>query len=139
MRCRELRVFKHLVRRCGFQPHLPETHVATWRSLLQKTQFLTERSIHQVNSDATVEEWDDGRSISVIRMMDHPVGNPVDTPAPMYARLKNAPIRLGNPMPKLGSDTREVLLEIGYSDEQINEWISEGVVKEQLHDKYLPS
>ena len=36
LRCRELRVFKHLVRRYGFQPHLPGTHVATWRSLLQK-------------------------------------------------------------------------------------------------------
>ena len=95
--------------------------------------------LHQVNSDVSVEEWDDGRSISVIRMMDHPIGNPVDTPAPMYARLKNAPIRMGNPMPKLGSNTREVLLEIGYSDEQIDQWISEGVVKEQLHDKYLPS
>ena len=95
--------------------------------------------LHQVNSDASVNEWDDGRSISVIRMMDHPIGNPVDTPAPLYARLKNASIRLGNPMPKLGGDTREVLKEIGYSDEQIDEWISEGVVKEQLHDKYLPS
>lgn len=41
-------------------------------------------------------------------------------------------------MPKLGSDTRKVLSEIGYSEEQIDEWISEGVVKEQLHDKYLP-
>ena len=95
--------------------------------------------LHQVNSDASIDQWDDGRSISVIRMMDHPIGNPVDTPAPMYARLKNASIRLGNPMPKIGSDTREVLLEIGYSDEQIDEWISEDVVKEQLHDKYLPS
>ena len=94
--------------------------------------------LHKVNSDASVSEWDDGRSISVIRMMDHPIGNPVDTPAPVYARLKNTSIRMGNPMPKLGSDTREVLSEIGYSEEQIDEWISEGVVKEQLHDKYLP-
>ena len=95
--------------------------------------------LHQVNSDAPVDAWDDGRSISVIRMMDHPIGNPVDTPAPMYAHLNNSSIRLGHPMPKIGSDTREVLSEIGYSDEQIDEWISEGVVKEQLHDKYLPS
>ena len=32
--------------------------------------------LHQVNTDASVDEWDDGRSISVIRMMDHPIGNP---------------------------------------------------------------
>ncbi|MDE0299686.1 MAG: CoA transferase [Candidatus Poribacteria bacterium] len=94
--------------------------------------------LHQVNSDSSASEWDDGRSISVIRMMDHPIGNPVDTPAPLYARLKNASIRIGNPIPKLGSDTREVLKEIGYPDEQIEEWISEGVIKDQLHDKYLP-
>ena len=73
--------------------------------------------LHQVNSDASVNEWDDSHSISVIRMMDHPIGDPVDTPAPVYARLKNSSIRLGNPMPKLGSDTKEVLSEIGYSDE----------------------
>ena len=95
--------------------------------------------LHQVNTDASVDEWDDGRSISVIRMMDHPIGNPVDTPSPMYARLKNASIRLGRPMPKIGSDTRQVLLEMGYSDDQIDEWISKSVVKEQLHEKYLPS
>lgn len=41
-------------------------------------------------------------------------------------------------MPKLGSDTREVLKEIGCPDEQIDEWVSEGVVKDQLHDKYFP-
>lgn len=95
--------------------------------------------LHRVNAGASVDQWDDGRSISVIRMMDHPIGNPVDTPAPMYAHLKNSPIRLGHPMPKIGSDTREVLLEIGYSGEQIDAWISEGIVREQLHDKYLPS
>ena len=95
--------------------------------------------LHQVNTDASVDEWDDGRSISIIRMMDHPIGNPVDTPSPMYARLKNASIRLGRPMPKIGSDTRKVLLEMGYSEEQIDEWISKSVVREQLHEKYLPS
>ena len=31
--------------RCGWKPHLQGTHVATWRSLLQKTQLLTVRSI----------------------------------------------------------------------------------------------
>ncbi len=31
--------------RCGWKPHLPGTYVATWRSLLQKTQLLTARSI----------------------------------------------------------------------------------------------
>lgn len=94
--------------------------------------------LHKVNSDASVNEWDDGRSISVIRMIDHPIGDPVDTPAPLYARLKNASIRLGNPMPKLGSDTREVLKEIDYPHEQIDERVSKSVVKDQLHDKYFP-
>lgn len=120
-----------------------------WIKIFQETDLgchrvdcledIRDAHLHQVHSDASVNEWDDGRSISVIRMMDHPIGNPVDTPAPVYARLKNASIRLGNPMPKLGSDTREILSEIGYSNEQIDEWISEGVVKEKLLDRYLPS
>ena len=28
--------------------------------------------LHKVDSDASVNKWDDGRSISVIRMIDHP-------------------------------------------------------------------
>ena len=82
--------------------------------------------------------WDDGATISVIRMLDHPVGSPADTPAPTYARLANSSLRLTTPMPKVGSDTRAILREYGHDDAQIDTWIAAGLVQEQLHDAYLP-
>ena len=93
---------------------------------------------HEVTIDA-LDQWDDGRSISIIRMMDGPVGSPADTPSPTYARFKHTALKLGAPMPQLGVDTREILLELGYSNEQIDEWVSRGVVKEKFHEAYLPS
>jgi len=91
-----------------------------------------------VTTDA-LDQWDDGRSISIIRMMDGPVGSPADTPSPTYARFKHTSLKLGAPTPQLGADTREILLELGYSNEQIDEWVSRGVVKEKFHEAYLPS
>ena len=82
--------------------------------------------------------WDNGAAISVIRMLDHPVGSPADTPAPTYARLANSSLRLCTPMPKVGSDTRAILREYGHDDAQIDTWIAAGLVQEQLHDAYLP-
>ena len=94
---------------------------------------------HRVSAGASLDEWDDGRSISISRMMDHPVGSPVDNVSPAYARFENAEIRLANPMPKLGTDTRDVLLDLGYSEQLIEQWVSEGIVKEGFHEAYLPS
>lgn len=83
-------------------------------------------------------EWTEGPSISVIRLLDHPVGSPADTPAPTYARFANSRLRIGAPMPKVGSDTRAILRELGHDDAQIDRWIAAGVAAEQLHDSYLP-
>ena len=41
-------------------------------------------------------------------------------------------------MRKLGSDTRAVLGEMGRSKQQINDLLASGVIKDQLHDAYLP-
>lgn len=95
--------------------------------------------LHAVRADASVDQWNDGRSISISRMMDHPVGSPVDNVSPAYAHFENAEIRLASPMPKLGAHTREVLLGLGYSAQQIDAWESKGVAKESFHEAYLPS
>ena len=52
--------------------------------------------------------------------------------------MKRAPIQLLAPNPKQGVHTREILLELGYTDAQITAWLADGVIKEQLHDEYLP-
>ena len=89
-------------------------------------------------SDAERASWNGGESTSVIRLLDHPVGSPVDNPAPTYARFAGPSPRLANPMPKIGSHTRAILRELGHDDAQIDRWIADGVAAEQIHDAYLP-
>ena len=88
---------------------------------------------------AHLDAWDRGRSIAVIRVIDHPVGSPADNPAPTYARLRHAPLKVGTPTPKLGGDTRDVLRESGHSDQEIDDLVAAGIAAEQLHEAYLPA
>lgn len=94
--------------------------------------------MHAGTTEQLQASWDDGRSISWVRFEDHPAGGAVELAPPAYVRLKNAPIQLLAPNPKQGSHTREILLEMGYGSEMIDEWVADGVVKEQLHEEYLP-
>ena len=88
-------------------------------------------------TDAERASWSEAESISVIRLLDHPAGSPVDNPAPTYARFAGTSLRLANPMPKIGAHTRAILRELGHDDARIDRWIAEGVAAEQLHDAYL--
>jgi crotonobetainyl-CoA:carnitine CoA-transferase CaiB-like acyl-CoA transferase len=97
------------------------------------------RYLHSVENNALASQWDDGRSISIARMMDHPVGSPVDNVSPGYAHFENTEIRLTVPMPKLGTHTREVLLELGYSGHEIDQMESNRIVQASFHEAYLPS
>ena len=93
--------------------------------------------LHEVCDD-DLDAWDDGRSISIVRFTDHPVGSAVDLAPPAYVRLKNAPIQLLYACPKQGAHTKEILGELGYDDDDIDDLIARGVAKEQLHKYYLP-
>ena len=94
--------------------------------------------LHEMTADNLTRNWDDGRSISAIRIADHPAGSPVDTVAPAYARFRNTSLRLCRPMPYLGSDSRAILLEAGYPETRIDELLASGVVKQRFHRDYLP-
>ena len=93
--------------------------------------------VHEITAD-TLDAWDDGRSISIARFIDHPVGSAVDLAPPAFVRLKNAPVTLAYACPKQGANTREILSEVGYNDDQIKSMISTGVAKDQLTENYLP-
>ena len=94
--------------------------------------------LHEMTAGNLTRNWDDGRSISAIRIADHPAGSPVDTVAPAYARFRNTALRLCRPMPYLGSDSRAILLEAGYPETRIDELLASGVVKQRFHRDYLP-
>ena len=98
---------------------------------------IREMFLHEVCDDL-LDAWDDGRSISIVRFTDHPVGSAVDLAPPAYVRLKHAPVQLLYACPKQGAHTREVLGELGYDDDYVDDLIARGVAKEQLHEYYLP-
>ena len=58
--------------------------------------------------------------------------------APTYARFQRTALTLLDPAPKLGTHTVDVLNELGYTDEEIAQWIEDGVVKVTMDDNYLP-
>ena len=93
--------------------------------------------LHEV-CDENLDAWDDGRSISIVRFTDHPVGSAVDLAPPAYVRLKNAPVQLLYACPKQGAHTKEILGELGYDSDYVDDLIAKGVAKEQLHEYYLP-
>ena len=72
-----------------------------------------------------VQEWDDERGA-------------IQTLAPGYARISGCPLRVPHPAPKPGAQTRNVLLEHGFEQGEIDRMISDGTAAEQLCDAYLP-
>lgn len=93
---------------------------------------------HDGTSEELQSTWNDGRTLSWIRYSDHPAGSAVELSAPAYVRLQNSTIRLLTPTPKQGSHTREILAELGFSEESVSQFLREEIIKEQLHETYLP-
>ena len=94
--------------------------------------------LHEMTAGNLTRHWDDGRSISAVRVADHPVGSPVDVVAPAYARFRNTSLRLCRPMPYMGSDSRAILLDAGYPETRVDELLAGGAVKQRFHRDYLP-
>ena len=72
-------------------------------------------------------------------MADHPAGSAVDLCPPAYARFRGTALKLGQPAQALGTHSREILREIGFDDEEIDDVVALGVVKERTHEAYLPT
>ena len=129
------------------ETEIAQRDVAHWVKLLNDSGLAAHRVdsledirkmyLHEVSED-DLDAWDDGRSISIVRFVDHPVGRAVDLAPPAYARLKNAPIQLLYACPKQGAHTREILGELGYDDASIEALIADGAAADHLHEHYLP-
>ena len=94
--------------------------------------------LHEMTAGNLTRNWDDGRSISAVRVADHAAGSPVDVVAPAYARFRNTALRLGRPMPYMGSDSRAILRDAGYPETRIDELLAGGAVRQRFHRDYLP-
>ena len=125
-----------------------ERPVAHWVVALQAAGFGCHRvdrieeirragTVHEVTSDDRSGGLDDG-AVSIARVTDHPSGTAVDVPAPTFARFRRAALQLATPCPKIGSNSREILVELGHSNDEVDRWVASGVVREQFRDEYIP-
>jgi crotonobetainyl-CoA:carnitine CoA-transferase CaiB-like acyl-CoA transferase len=72
------------------------------------------------------------------RVANHPSGFVVDDVAPTGIRPQQMLIKSPSPTPKFGAHTRELLAELGYSEDEIEALIYNGVAAESWSDQYLP-
>jgi len=119
--------------------------VRFWQSALDGTSstVMPLGSLHQTRDEScTVESAGpvdlNKETFRVIRHDRHPMGRWCDLVAPNAVRPRNARITIPNPMPKYGSHTREILQELGYSADEINNLIAEQVAGESWSRHYLP-
>lgn len=77
-------------------------------------------------------------SVAFIRYANHPCGYAVNLIAPNAIRTKHASITLPGPMPKYGTHTREILLKLGQSPDDIELLIDKGIVATEWSKRYLP-
>ena len=120
-------------------------NLAHWANLLQgidagfaplaTLQALREDNL-QVESEGSPDLCD--RTYSFVRHDQHPSGRSVDIVAPNAIRPRSTRITIPFPARKYGSDSRTLLAELGYSAEEIDDLIHQGVVAERWSDDYLP-
>ena len=79
------------------------------------------------------------QTFSFIRDADHPSGHSVDLVAPNAVRPLHSSIRIPDPAPKHGVHSKEILSELGWSDEDIKVLIEHGVVGCSWSKQYLPN
>jgi len=80
----------------------------------------------------------DGSTMQWIRQEDHPVGEPVEMYSPCSIRPWHASVLNPCVQPQHGFQTRELLTEMGYSRDQIDQLVADRVVAEQWSSKYVP-
>ena len=116
-----------------------------WQSALDGTSstVMPLGSLHQTRDESRTAESTGAIALKeetfrVIRHDQHPMGRWCDLVAPNAVRPRKAKIQIPNPMPKYGAHTREILEELGYSTDEINNLIAEQVAGESWSRHFLP-
>lgn len=79
-----------------------------------------------------------GGTYQFTRYEQHPSGHRVDLVAPAAIRPKYAELTIPAPAEKYGKDTRQILAQLGFSDQEIQNMLNAGVVSESWGEQYLP-
>ncbi|MBS7664307.1 CoA transferase [Pseudomonas lalucatii] len=79
------------------------------------------------------------KTVAFIAYPEHPCGHRVELIAPNAIRPRQARLRLPEAMAKYGAHTREVLVRLGCTAEQVEGLLARGVAAEHWSARYLPS
>jgi len=122
-----------------------QENLAHWASLLQgidagfaplaTLQTLREQNL-QIETDGLPDLTDS--TYCFVRHDQHPSGRFIDIVAPNAIRPQSSCITIPFPTRKYGSDSRALLAELGYSSDDIEILIAQGVVSESWSEDYLP-
>ncbi|WP_116473941.1 CoA transferase [Zobellella maritima] len=120
----------------------PQAH---WQQLLGEAdigcQPLATMSRWRERSLMTKEggiDLDGPASVAFIRHTDHPCGRTVDLIAPNAIRPRYGRVSLPAPMRKYGSDTCDILTQLGLSEDEIAALLASGVAATSWSQHYLP-
>ena len=93
-----------------------------------------ENTVHE----STVGDMTGDSTFLFLREENHPSGYNVVLNAPNAIRFKQSSVVVPYHAPKCGAHTREILKEIGFEDEQINQLESHRIVSSSWSEQYLP-
>lgn len=68
------------------------------------------------------------KAARLVEEVVHPTAGPITQLGPVI-RLSETPGQITSPAPLLGQHTRELLAELGYRPDQVENWIGEGIVR----------
>jgi crotonobetainyl-CoA:carnitine CoA-transferase CaiB-like acyl-CoA transferase len=79
-----------------------------------------------------------GGTYQFTRYDNHPSGHRIDIISPCSVRPKYSNLTVTPPAEKYGRETKEILVELEFSDEEISQMLDLGVVSESWGEQYLP-
>ena len=92
----------------------------------------------QYSSKNEIDAHGAGGTFQFTRFDDHPSGHRIDIASPCSVRPRYGSIVVTPPAEKYGKETKEILIELGYSDQEISKMLDTGVVSESWGEQYLP-
>ena len=117
--------------------HLDPEAVPVWRDLFltrSRDEWLescegTEACVGPVNDFAEANDDPQLRHRRMVVELEHPTAGAFRQVGPPL-KLREHPAEIGGPPPRLGEGTREFLREVGYTDAEIEDLLTHGVVSE---------